>query len=275
MVIGSFAALGDSLTEGMNDPRPEVEGGGYRGWADRFAERLTAANPELRYANLAVRGKLLKEVVAEQLPIALATAPDLVSLAAGGNDLIRPGADPDTLGDLYAGAVTALRQSGSQVLVVTGFDPRTFPVLRWIRGKVAIYNMHLRSIADRYGCPVLDLWSMPVLCDPRVWSDDRLHLTPEGHRRVALRACEAVGAVADADWREPLPVLAGAVTPAASIGWLAARQAWLTARQVDARWARRYAMPWVRRRLQGASTGDGLAPKRPELLPLNATAPAA
>ena len=274
MVINSFAALGDSLTEGMNDPRPETEGGGYRGWADRFAEHLAVASPGLGYANLAVRGKLLKEVIADQLPIALAMAPDLVSLAAGGNDLIRPGGDPDVLGDLYAGAVAALRQAGCQVLVVTGFDPRTFPVLRWIRGKVAIYDMHLRSIADQYGCPVLDLWSMPVLRDPRVWSDDRLHLTPEGHRRVALRACEAVGAMADADWREPLPVLAGVVPPPASIGWLAARQAWLAARQVDARWARRYAMPWVRRRLRGASSGEGLAPKRPELLPLDGVVPA-
>jgi lysophospholipase L1-like esterase len=268
MVVSSFAALGDSLTEGMNDPRPE---GGYRGWADRFAEHLASRYPGLRYANLALRGKLLREVVAEQLPVAVAMAPDLVSLAAGGNDLIRPGADPDVLGGLYADAVAALHQAGCQVLVVTGFDPRTFPVLRWIRGKVAVYNMHLRSIADHYGCPVLDLWSMPVLCDPRIWSDDRLHLTPEGHRRVALRACEAVGSVVDADWREPLPVLADAVPPAARINWLAARQAWLSARQVDARWARRYAMPWVRRRIQGVSSGDGLAPKRPELLPVDAT----
>jgi len=256
--IGSFIALGDSFTEGLSDARPD---GGYRGWADRFAEHLAARNPGLRYANLAVRGKLLGEVVSEQLPVTAAMAPELVSIAAGGNDLLRPGGDPDRLADVFDAAVAQLREAGSQVLLFTGFDPRTFPILRWIRGRVAIYNMHLRAIADRYGCAVVDLWSMPVLCDRRAWSDDRLHLTAEGHRRVALRACEALGVPPDGDWREPLPMLGGALSPAMG-GWLAARQ-------LDAHWARRYAAPWVRRRIRGASSGDGIAPKRAELLPLD------
>ena len=256
--IGSFIALGDSFTEGLADARQE---GGYRGWADRFAEHLVARNPGLRYANLAVRGKLLGEVVSQQVPVAVAMAPELVSIAAGGNDLLRPGADPDRLADMFEAAVTRLREAGSEVLVFTGFDPRTFPILRWIRARVAIYNMHLRAIADRYGCAVVDLWSMPVLCDRRAWSDDRLHMTAEGHRRVALRACEAVGVLPDGDWREPLPLLGGALSPATT--------GWLTARQLDARWARRYAAPWVRRRIRGVSSGDGLQPKRAELLPLD------
>lgn len=255
--ISSYAALGDSFTEGLNDPGPA---GGYRGWADRFAEYLAGDCGELRYANLAVRGKLLGEVVDQQLPAAIAMAPELVSLAAGGNDLLRPGADPDLLAEVFDGAVASLREAGCQVLVLTGFDPRTFPVIRWIRGKVAVYNMHLRAIADRHHCSVVDLWSMPVLCDPRVWSEDRLHLTAEGHRRVALRACEVVGVTAD-DWRVPLPIQGGAPQPALT-GWLAARQ-------LDARWARRYAVPWVRRRVRGASSGDDVVPKRSGLLPLD------
>lgn len=256
--IRSYAALGDSFTEGLADAGP---GGGYRGWADRFAEHLAQGCPGLCYANLAVRGKLLGQVVDQQLPVAVAMAPDLVSLAAGGNDLLRPGADPDRLALVFDDAVARLREAGSQVLILTGFDPRTFPVIRWIRGRVAIYNMHLRAIADRRGCMVVDLWSMPVLCDPRAWSDDRLHLTAEGHIRVALRACEAVGLAPARDWREPLPIQ-GAAPPPAVAGWLAARQ-------VDARWARRYAMPWVQRRLRRVSSGDSLLPKRAELLPLD------
>jgi lysophospholipase L1-like esterase len=256
--IGSFVALGDSFTEGLNDSGPD---GSYFGWADRFAHILATAAPGLRYANLAVRGKMLGEVVAEQLPAAVAMAPDLVSIAAGGNDLLRPGADPDRLAEVFEAAVARLRTAGSQVLVLTGFDPRTFPVIRWIRGRVGIYNMHLRAIADRHGCAVVDLWSMPVLSDPRVWSDDRLHLTAEGHRRVALRACQAIGLTTGVgDWNEPL---AAAQTAAlAQAGWLAARR-------VDAQWARRHAMPWVQRRIRGASSGDDVLPKRPELLPFD------
>ena len=160
MQIGTFVALGDSFTEGLDDPRADQAG--YLGWADRFAQMLAAEQPGLRYANLAVRGKVLGEVAAEQVPQAIAMAPDLVSLAAGGNDLLRFRSDPDALAQTFDDTVRTLLMAGCQVVIFTGFDPR-FPVLRLIRGKVAAYNMHLRAIADQHGCHVVDLWSMPVL----------------------------------------------------------------------------------------------------------------
>ena len=255
--IGSFVALGDSFTEGLDDPRGDQSG--YLGWADRFAELLAAQQPGLRYANLAVRGKLLGQVADEQVPRAIAMAPDLISLAAGGNDLLRLRSDPDALAQTLDDVVRTVLMAGSQMLIFTGFDPR-FPVLRLIRGKVAAYNMHLRAIADRHGCRVVDLWSMSVLAEPRAWSADRLHLTPDAHRRVALRVCEVVGARVEEDWRVPWPALE---SPSAS-----GRAAWLAARRMDVRWAREHAVPWVARRVRGVSSGDGMAPKRPELLPL-------
>jgi len=184
--IASFVAVGDSFTEGLNDPAP---GGGFAGWADRLAGMLAAQYPGLRYANLAVRGKLLREIVAEQVPAALAMSPSLVGIAGGGNDILRPGADPDTLAELFDAAVARLCQDGCRVLMFTGFDPVAFPVLRLLRGRIAAYNMHLRAIADARGCDLVDLWSMRFLRDIRAWSPDRLHLAAESHRRVALRAC--------------------------------------------------------------------------------------
>jgi lysophospholipase L1-like esterase len=253
--IGSFFAIGDSFTEGLHDPYPDGPPGSYRGWADRFAELLAERASGFRYANLAVRGKLLREVVAEQLPQAIDSAPDLVSIAAGGNDMLRPGSDPDVLAELFDRAVARLRSAGCTVLLFTGFDLRQFPVLRLLRGKVAIYNQHLRAIADNRGCLVADLWPMQPLHDPRAWGTDRLHLTPDGHRRVALRVCEAVGVPAADDWRSPWP-------SAAPVGWL-------TGRRQDLSWARRYAAPWAGRRLRGASSGDAVSPKRPDLAPLS------
>jgi lysophospholipase L1-like esterase len=280
--IGSFVALGDSFTEGLGDPYADGAGhrglgfigSSWRGWADRFAQRLAADRPGLRYANLAVRGKLVGEVVADQVPVAVAMAPDLASIAAGGNDLLRPRADPDALADVFGAAVAQLRAAGSEVLVFTGFDPRTFPLVRLIRGKVAAYNMHLRAIADRHDCYLVDLWSMRVLDDPREWSADRLHLNSDGHRRVALRACQVMGMSVDEDWSEPLPPR---LDPEAMLAKAAARSrgdvvaqtaGWLAARRLDARWAREYAVPWVSRRLRGVSSGDGIPPKRPQMLPL-------
>jgi lysophospholipase L1-like esterase len=255
--IHSYVALGDSFTEGLDDAT--AVGGGYRGWADRFAEHLAGLQPGLCYANLAVRGKTLGQVADEQIPPAIAFRPDLVSIAAGGNDMLRPGADPDALAESFDGVIRTLLQAGCPVLMFTGFDPR-FPVLRLIRGKVAAFNMHLRAIAGRHGCRVVDLWSMNVLRDPRAWSADRLHMTPEGHRRVALRACEVMGVPVEEDWREPWPSLdRPSRSPAAD---------WVSARRMDARWARVHAAPWLTRRIRGRSSGDGITPKRPQLLPL-------
>jgi lysophospholipase L1-like esterase len=253
--IGSFVAIGDSFTEGLDDPLP---GGTFRGWADRLAQALAERAPGFRYANLAVRGKLLAEVIAQQLPRAIDMAPDLVSVAAGGNDILR-GADVDALAAAFDAGVARLTAAGCRVVIFTGFDPRIFPVIRLLRGRIAAYNMHLRGIADERGADLVDLWSMRVLADQRMWSADRLHLSPEGHHRVALRTCEILGVPQPEDWRVPLSPVPLAPRPAA---------VWLAARRQDLRWAREFAMPWVNRRLHGTSSGDGLPPKRPALSPL-------
>ncbi|GDY30272.1 SGNH hydrolase [Gandjariella thermophila] len=247
----SYVAIGDSFTEGLNDPDP---GGGFRGWADRLAEMLAERAPGFRYANLAVRGRLLRGIVAEQVPLAVELKPDLVTLAAGGNDILRPGGDPDTLAEVFEQAVVQLRDAGSDVVVFTGFDTRGTPVLQRVRGKVATYNGHLRAIADRHGCQVVDLWSMDVLHHPRAWSEDRLHLSADGHERVALRVADVLGLPGGEGWDAPWPPVP--------------RQDWVSMRREDLRWARQHFVPWLGRRLRGRSSGDGIQPKRPHLLPL-------
>ena len=267
----SFVAIGDSFTEGLNDAAP---GGGYRGWADRLAGMVAAEYPELQYANLAVRGKLLRQIVAEQVPAAVAMSPGLVSIAGGGNDIIRPGGDPDTLAELFDAAVARLRAAGCRVLMFTGADLVGFPVMRLLRGRIAAYNMHLRSIADERGCDLVDLWSMRFLRELSAWSPDRLHMTSSSHQRVALRACEVLGLPAVEDWRDA-PALAGSALAWADSSphspWRppAGRDNWLAARREDARWVREYLGPWANRRLHGVSSGDGRSAKRPQLSPVS------
>jgi len=260
--IGSFAALGDSFTEGMNDLYPD---GGYRGWADRVAGVLAARHPGFGYANLAISGKLLGQVIAEQVSRATELAPDLVSLAAGGNDILR-GADVDALAARFSDAVAALQAAGCRVVIFTGFDPRMFPVIRLLRGRIATYDMHLRAISDDQGCDLVDLWSMRSLQDWQAWSVDRLHLSSEGHRRVAERTCQILGlGPGHPGDDDQVPHEHPLGRPPVQ---LAGRAAWLAARRQDARWARQYAMPWVRRRLVSAEA-DRTDPKRPDLLPLD------
>ncbi|MFE4798647.1 SGNH/GDSL hydrolase family protein [Streptomyces sp. NPDC056708] len=264
-VIGSYAAIGDSFTEGVGDPGPD---GTFVGWADRFAVLLADQLPDpdagtstegsthgnFRYANLAVRGRLLDQIVEEQVPRAKELAPDLVSFCAGGNDIIRPGTDPDDVAERFERAVAELTESVGTVLVTTGFDTRGVPVLRHLRGKIATYTAHVRSIADRYDCPVLDLWSLRSVQDRRAWDDDRLHLSPEGHTRVALRAAQVLGIDVPADPDQEWP-------PQAQRGALEVRRD-------DIHWAREYLVPWIGRRLRGESSGDHVEAKRPDLLPL-------
>lgn len=264
-VIGSYAAIGDSFTEGVGDPGPD---GSFVGWADRFAVLLADQLPvpfegtgltasrhgDFRYANLAVRGRLLDQIVEEQVPRAKELAPDLVSFCAGGNDILRPGSDPDDVAERFERAVADLSAGVGTVMITTGFDPRHMPVLRHLRGKIATYTAHVRSIADRYDCPVLDLWSLRSVQDRRAWDDDRLHLSPEGHTRVALLAAQSLGIDVPADPDQAWPPQA--------------LRRPLDDRRDDIHWAREYLVPWIGRRLRGESSGDHVEAKRPDLLPL-------
>jgi lysophospholipase L1-like esterase len=249
----SYTAIGDSFTEGVGDPGPD---GRYIGWADRLAVQLADRRPEgdFRYANLAVRGRLIDQIIAEQVPRAVRLGADLVTFCAGGNDIIRPGSDPDVVAERFESAVAVLVCSAQTVLLCTGFDTRGTPVLGLLRGKIATYNVHIRAIADRYGCPVLDLWSLRSVRDRRAWEPDRLHLSPEGHTRVALRAAQVLGLDIPADPDQPWP-------PEPFRGPAAIRRD-------NIHWAREHLVPWIGRRLRGVSSGDDIEPKRPDLLPL-------
>ncbi|TLQ42623.1 SGNH/GDSL hydrolase family protein [Streptomyces marianii] len=251
--FGSYAAIGDSFTEGVGDPGPDSR---FVGWADRLAVLLDDRLPEhtFRYANLAVRGRLLDQIVEEQVPRARELAPDLVTFCAGGNDIIRPGSDPDDVAERFERAVADLAASVGTVMVTTGFDTRGVPVLRHLRGKIATYTAHVRAIADRYDCPVLDLWSLKSVQDRRAWDTDRLHLSPEGHTRVALRAAQVLGLDVPADPDQPWPPLPP--------------RGGYEVRRDNIQWAREHLVPWIGRRLRGESSGDHVEPKRPDLLPL-------
>lgn len=251
---GRYVAIGDSFTEGMSDPDPAAAGA-YIGWADRLAALLSTHADDFGYANLAVRGRKLADVAGPQLQAALDLRPDLVSIVGGGNDILRPRADVDALAAQLDQAVARIRATGADVLMATPTDPVGAPIIGRTRGRVGTYISHIWSIAQRHGCYVLNQWACDFLKDWRMWAEDRIHMTPEGHRRVALTAYVALGHTAEeADWRAPLPPQA----PARTV------ETW----RGHAQWAREYAGPWVQRRLQGRSSGDLLDAKRPELGPV-------
>ncbi|WP_233255407.1 SGNH/GDSL hydrolase family protein [Naasia lichenicola] len=246
-----YVALGDSFTEGIGDPEPESVGGN-RGWADRVAEVLAESAPDFAYANLAVRGKLLHQIVTEQIEPAIALKPDLITISAGGNDVIRPGSDPDALAAEFGTALTRLAETGATIVVFTGVDVGFSPVFQRIRGKVAIYNENLRRVAAQHDALIADQWALTDIQDARMWDRDRLHLAPLGHHTVARMVLRTLGVENDLEPMKPEPL---------------PKTTWRAARSEDLVWAREYFVPWVIRRIRRVSSGDNILPKRPDVGP--------
>lgn len=246
----SLVAVGDSFTEGMSDLLPD---GTYRGWADLLAGRMAAVTPGFRYANLAVRGKLIQQIVDEQVDVAAAMQADVITLVGGLNDTLRPKVDMVRVRDLLTEAVERLAPSCKQ-LVLMRSPGRQGPVQARFRPRMEELFTVVDDLAARHGALVVDLYGAPSLSDQRMWDVDRLHLTAEGHRRVAEAVWQSLGYdPEDTEWRTPLPAT---VPPK-----------WLARRIADVRFTRQHLLPWIGRRLTGRSSGDGMPAKRPDLMP--------
>lgn len=248
-----YVAIGDSSTEGLEDPDGN---GGYRGWADRLAQRLADHQGGLLYANLAVRGRRTRQILEQQLEPALALGPDLVTLFSGTNGVVRRRFDP---AGVARGVVTMQSALTAAGVVVVGFTlPDLGPVMplgRLVSGRVRELNEALRHAAATTGALLVDFAAHPVASDPRLWNEDRLHANALGHARIAAALAHALGLPGtDGSWASPLPPLP---TPS-----------WTQRLDRELRWLRLHLLPWLARHLAGRSLGDGRSAKRPSLLPL-------
>lgn len=252
MAFNRYVALGDSTTEGLEDPYED--GSGYRGWADRLAAILAAESPGLGYANLAIRGRKLPQIRAEQLEPALALEPDLASVLGGLNDILRRQVDLDAVAGDMDEIVSRLRGQGAAVLMLTYPDPTVVisVAAARIRARVEEFNERLRGIAVRHDAALIDL-DRDGVGHPSLWCDDRLHANAMGHERIAVAAANVLGVDPGPDEWVPAEV------PARPMPRRLAD---------DAIWAGRHLAPWIARRVRGRSSGDGREPKRPDLSPI-------
>ncbi|GAA5106637.1 SGNH/GDSL hydrolase family protein [Alloalcanivorax gelatiniphagus] len=249
MTFHRYVALGDSFTEGVGDPDP-AHPNGLRGWADRVAEVLAEQTDDFGYANLAIRGRKLGPIVAEQLDAAIALEPDLVTIHGGGNDVLRPRVDLDALARTYDDAIARLTATGARVVMFTIFDPGGRGIYGPVRGRMAIFNEWVREIADRHGATVVDMWRMRDVEIDAAMDTDRMHLNSFGHSYIARAVLEAVGVEHGMDEVaiEPLPIRGR-------------RETWAA----NAQWTREFLVPWVHRRVTGRSSGDTVSAKHPGL----------
>jgi len=245
-----YVAIGDSSTEGLDDPDGT---GGYRGWANRLAERVAQAQGGLLYANLAVRGRRAREIRAEQLGPALALKPDLATVFAGSNDLLEPGFAADKLRAELQYMMAALIAEKAVVLTFTLPDlTGVMPIGRCLAPRVRAMNEAIRAAAVATGARLIDFAAYPAGSDPRLWSADRFHVNAEGHARIAAALAQSLGLPGSNDaWQRPLPE-----------------------RNVPGRWTRlAESWSWYRHHLRphlwpGRPVAGSGQPKRPRLEPV-------
>lgn len=241
-----FVAIGDSFTEGLCDYRPDAS---LRGWADRAAWEMARQSPDLAYANLAVRGRKLGPIATEQVPAALDLNPDLISIGAGANDIIRLATDVASLNRLNHATIGRLSDSGAHVVVFTGFDPRIrMPATRIQGFRAEIYNESIRRAATHFSATVVELWDLPRLYEDMMWAPDRLHLSSAGHQLIARAFLDALN----------ISHSLGAPAPCPEVG--------PPTKIETARWIARDVLPWAYRGLRGQSSGDGRDSKFPSFI---------
>ncbi|MEY2848769.1 MAG: hypothetical protein RI885_1434 [Actinomycetota bacterium] len=243
-----FVALGDSFTEGVGDASAKLPNG-VRGWADRVAERLAKHDPGWEYANLAVRSKRLRQIVADQVPRALELKPGLITMYAGGNDILDVGTDVPRLMADYGRAVAALTATGARVLLFTGYDIPLVPARALFRGRNRLYNEAVRRIADEHGAEVVDFWAFDGLEDRGMWAADRLHLSKAGHKLVAAQVLDQLG----------VPHPWGAPPPEPSV-----RRSIVEWERAQRRWAHDWVLPLLGRKIRRVTLGDDLRARFPD-----------
>lgn len=182
--------VGDSLAAGIGDP---VDGYAGLPWGDRVVRALRGHRPDLAYLNLGRRGLLAAEVREQQLAPALAFAPDLAAVCAGGNDLLRQEFEHEALERELDGIVAPLRAAGADVFLFTLLDiTRAYELPEpWgsrLADRLAALSAITTSVARRNGALLADCASHPRGADPSIYSSDMLHLNLRGHAIAAGQA---------------------------------------------------------------------------------------
>lgn len=247
-MAGRLVVVGDSFSEGVGDPHV-LYPNGFRGWADRVARQLGRADKRWEYANLAIRSKLLDEVVDEQLDRALALEPTHLSFHAGGNDILSLRTDMDGLMARYEAALAQASARVPVVVVFTIFDPRASAMLDPLLRRLSFFNETVRGLAGEYGALLVDHALLREFEDSRLWAPDKIHLSRQGHKRVA----------AEVMWVLDVPH----TLRLKELGPREPRH-WRQAVRDELRFVRGEVVPLVRRRWRGVRDGDALSPKWPE-----------
>jgi acyl-CoA thioesterase-1 len=175
MVTGSgerVVVIGDSWSAGLGLERPA------QSWPSRLPGRIHVAG--FSGSGFSAKASACGRVsFGDRAPAALRNGADLVVVEGGLNDFDRSRAE------IKAGFQRVLRAASSYDVVVVG------PALAPSRAnQVPRVDRLLRHLSDKYGVPYVSTVDLDL-----PYLDDRLHLTPAGHRAFGDAVAERIAAV--------------------------------------------------------------------------------
>ncbi|MGE7888484.1 SGNH/GDSL hydrolase family protein [Bacillus cereus] len=179
-----FVAIGDSFTEGIGD---EVEGIALKSWVDHFVQ---LCENDIEYANFAKRGLVTKEIRSQQLEKALTFKPDLVSLIAGANDVLKGRWNHNVYKNDMEFMIDSLSKAGSDIIIANLPDftvrlPFAAEKKQVIKEQLLEANDVILSLSREYKLHHVDFWNHQLVNDNTLWSTDLIHPNSKGYVKVA------------------------------------------------------------------------------------------
>jgi len=181
-----WVALGDSTAQGLGAPGPD---GGYVGQALTQLRRTTGKH--WRVVNLSVSGSLIRDVIAEQVPLLRNYQPDLVTCGAGANDILY-----SSPAKLFSDLRTLLAAVPRKAVML---DLPLMSGFWWIVGHMSVpyirhINRVIHDVAAERGLTVAQISSHFTAPWAGKFSVDNFHPSQDGYRdwtRALLAATPA------------------------------------------------------------------------------------
>ena len=251
--IRSYVAIGDSLSEGMGD-RFFLSHRVGSGWTDRLAHLLATdavdRGDSFEYANIAIRGCKLEDIMDDQVEHAIALRPDLVTILAGSNNFFSNAETVERLERIFRSGLQRLKIAGIHVVVANTINPCHLRFFGPVRPNAQRMSRMIDRVAGELGFPVIDVFGMTELEHLEFWHRDMVHFSDIGHAQIANAAAELLDTTARYSPRDYEPSFAADRPLSETVAWFL-----------------RDVVPFIDRRLRRTSSGVGIAPKLPALVP--------
>jgi lysophospholipase L1-like esterase len=213
-----------------------------------LAREAKKHNHDFHYANMAIRGAKIADIMGIQLERALAEKPDLVTVMAGQNDLLSSTENMPKLERQFREGIQKLKDAGCTVIVSNTINPIHLMVFRPLARLATVMTEMIERVAKELDVPVHDVHRIESLADVAYWAEDMVHFSGPGHIKVANEAAALLKLsyrLSELDDIEIAPPARGVLG--------------------TSRWVAVHVLPFFWRRIRRVSSGDGLEPKLPTL----------